>query len=163
VDHTKDAGPHPVVTSQNIMQKDVPAHEQDETIHLRRQYPTHEIRADDPYKELFEQTRARLKRQGLYRCIINNGDCKGEPTIHHDEVEFAYANSVDIPELDKLLGLTLNDDDFQKFVDEPGNLEVLCVNHHLPQGDVPIHLIPAADWTIIRVHKGATAPVVVVH
>lgn len=140
-----------------------PAHTQDQRIHLRRQYEAHIVRADDPYKDLFDQCKARLKAQGLWHCVINNADCKGVPTLHHDEIEFAYANSTDIPKLNKLLGLDLTDEDFSKFIDQPGNLEVLCVNHHLPEGDIPIHLIPSADWTIVRVHKAGTVPVIVVH
>ncbi len=140
-----------------------PAHDQFQVIHLKRHYESHVVRKDDPYAPLFEQVKERLKRQGLWHCVIDNADCKGIPTLHHDEIEFAYANSTDIPNLNELLGLHLTDEDFAQFIDQPGNLEVLCVNHHLPQGDVPIHLIPAADWTIVRVHKDTTAPVVVLH
>jgi hypothetical protein len=141
----------------------VPAHDQYQTIRLKRHYEEHEARSDDPYKKMFEEVKARLKRQGLWKCVIGNADCAGEMTLHHDEVEFAYANSVDLPDLNLLLGLHLTDEEFQEFIDEPGNLECLCANHHLPSGNVPIHLIPAADWTIVRVHKSTTAPVVVEH
>ena len=139
---------------------DTPAHDQRQVIHLLRHYEPHHPRQGDPYYHLFEQAKARLKRMGLWKCVINNEDCGGETTLHHSHIEFAYGPMVDLQRLNKLLGLHLDDEQYLKFIEEPSNLEVLCRNHHLPGGTVPIHEIPAADWDIVRVHKVGMAPVV---
>lgn len=136
---------------------DTPAHKQTQTIRLLRAYPSHEPRAQDPNYAEFEQVRARLKAQGLLKCIVNNADCSGGPQLHHTHVEFAYQNAVDVPTLDKLLGLSLTDADFAQWVESPGNLEVLCEAHHV--GILGIHMIPAADWDIVRVHLPGFNPV----
>jgi hypothetical protein len=134
-----------------------PAHKQTQTIRLLRAYPSHEPRAQDPNYAEFEQVRARLKAQGLLKCIVNNADCSGGPQLHHTHVEFAYQNAVDVPTLDKLLGLSLTDADFAQWVESPGNLEVLCEAHHV--GILGIHMIPTADWDIVRVHLPGFNPV----
>ncbi len=133
-----------------------------QTIHLRRHYEAHHPRSSDPNYRLFEQAKARLKAQGLWKCVIGNADCAGEITLHHSVVEFAYQNSIELPALDKLLGLDLNDDEFAKWIEGVGNLEVLCAQHHLPGQRFAIHDIPAADWDIVRAHKAGTVPVEVV-
>ena len=147
------------VTSRPI----TPAHDQSETIHLTRHYEAHHPRKGDPNYHLFEEAKARLKRQGLWKCVIGNEDCKGEITCHHSAIEFAYQNSVDVQRLDKLLGLHLTDASFAKWIEGVGNLEVLCAQHHLPGQRFAIHSIPAADWDIVRAHKVGLVPVEVVH
>lgn len=141
---------------------DVPAHSQSETVHLLRHYEAHHPRAGDPNYHLFEQAKARIKAAGLWKCVIDNEDCSGEPTLHHSAVEFAYANSVDISRLNRLLGLHLTDASFAKWIEGVGNLEVLCAAHHLPGQRFAIHSIPAADWDIVRAHKAGMVPVEVV-
>lgn len=141
---------------------DVPAHDQSETIHLRRHYEAHHPRKGDPNYHLFEEAKARIKAAGLWKCAIGNEDCAGEITMHHSHVEFAYGPSVDVNRLNKLLGLHLNDASFARWIEQPGNLEVLCANHHLPGHRFAIHSIPAADWDIVRVHKQGEVPVEVV-
>ena len=137
-----------------------PAHDQRQTISLIRHYPDHEPRADDPNYPLFEQARARLKRQGLLKCVIGDADCDGQIELHHAHVEFAYSHLVDLERLNELLGLHLDDDDeFQKWIESPGNLEPLCKRHHT--GVLGVHLIPSADWDVVRVHKVKTTPVIV--
>ena len=138
---------------------DVPAHDQRQVIHLLRHYEPHHPRQGDPNYHLFEEAKTRLKRQGLWKCIIANEDCGGETTLHHSIVEFAYGPMVDLDRLNALLGLHLDDASFQLFIEEVGNLEVLCANHHLPGNKVPIHDIPAADWDIVRAHKPGMNPV----
>ena len=138
-----------------------PAHDQTQSIRLLRAYPAHEPRADDPNYAEFEQVRARLKAQGLLKCIIANEDCSGGPQLHHTHVEFAYQNAVSVTLLDALLGLSLTDADFAQWVESPGNLEVLCEAHHV--GLLGIHMIPSADWDIVRVHVPGFHPVEVAH
>jgi hypothetical protein len=134
------------------------AHDQHQRISLIRHYPDHQPRADDPNYHLFDQAKARIKRQGLWRCALDDADCDGQLELHHSHVEFAYANLIDIPRLDQALGLHLTDDtDFQAWIESPGNLEVLCKQHHT--GVLGIHLIPTADWDTVRVHKTGADPI----
>ena len=132
-------------------------HYQKQSISLLRHYPEHEPRADDPNYPLFEQVRQRLQRQGLLKCSIGNADCAGGPQLHHTHVEFAYQNAVDVDSLNQLLGLHLTDADFAQWVESPGNLEVLCESHHV--GMLGIHMVPSADWDVVRVHKPGFMPV----
>ena len=141
--------------------KETPAHTQTQSIRLLRAYPAHEPRADDPHYAEFEAVRRRLKQQGLLKCIINNEDCSGGPQLHHTHIEFAYQNAVNVTLLDALLGLSLTDADFDQWVESPGNLEVLCEAHHV--GLLGIHMIPSADWDIVRVHVPGFHPVQVAH
>lgn len=141
----------------------VPAHDQAETIHLKRHYEAHHTRQGDPEYHLFEAAKKRLKEQGLWKCVIGNADCSGEISLHHSDVEFSYSPSVDLNALNRALGLHLSDADFAKWIEEPGNLEPLCMVHHLPGQRFAVHSIPYADWTIVRTHKVGTVPVEVVH
>jgi hypothetical protein len=135
----------------------VAAHDQAETIHLMQHVPTHDRREDDPHYHLFEQARARLKRQGLLKCIIDDELCGGEPELHHTYIEFSQINDVDSEKVAKALGLHFgSDEDFQQWAESPGNLEVLCRNHHISH--LGIHHIPGPLWEAIRFHKAGTAP-----
>ena len=138
----------------------VVAHDQHETIHLLRHYPDHEPRPHDPNYHLFNRTRARLEKQGLLKCVVDNTDCDGPISLHHSHFEFAYMNDVDVSAAEKILGLHLSDEEFAEYVEQEGNLEPLCHVHHI--GALAIHIIPTADWDIVRAHKLGTNPVVVV-
>jgi hypothetical protein len=133
------------------------AHQQTQTIRLTRAYPDHEPRAADPNYRLFETAKARMKASGQWRCAVNNADCAGGIQVHHSYIEFAYQNDVDVAALNEALGLHLADASFILWVESPGNLEPLCQAHHT--GVLGVHLIPTADWEIVRVHKGGLAPI----
>lgn len=110
------------------------AHDQSMTIHVLAHVPEHAPREDDPHYHLFEQAKTRLKRQGLWKCAINDDLCGGQLELHHSHVEFSQANAVDPAKIEKALGLHFDDDEaFQAWIESPGNLEVLC----LP-GDEPV-------------------------
>lgn len=136
---------------------DTPAHSQSQHISLLRHYPEHEPRKSDPHYAQFEQVRARLIAQGLFHCVVGNEDCAGQMQLHHSSVEFAYINAIDVESLDRVLGLNLNDASFQDWVESPGNLEPLCQTHHV--GILGVHLIPTADWDVVRAHKSGALPV----
>ncbi len=140
----------------------VPAHDQAETIHLQRHYEPHHARQGDPEWPLFQKAKRRIKKLGLWKCIIDNEDCKGYPTLHHALIEFSYEPEVDLDRLNQLLGMHLDDAAFHRYVVDPGQLEVLCQNHHLPGWRFAAHSIPHADWTIVRVHRAGLVPVEVV-
>lgn len=133
------------------------AHDQPLTLHILTHVPEHAPREDDPHYHLFEQAKARLKRQGLWKCVIDDDLCGGEPQLHHSHVEFSQVNAVDTAKVERALGLHFADDEaFQQWIEGPGNLEVLCRNHHVSHFGV--HVIPAALWEALRFHKAGAAP-----
>jgi len=131
------------------------AHEQRSTIHILQHVAEHAPREDDPHYHLFERAKARIKRQGLWVCAISDDLCGGELALHHSHVEFSEINAVDPARIEKALGLHFEDDEaFQQWVESPGNLEVLCANHHTSHFGV--HVIPAALWEGLRYHRAGT-------
>ena len=132
------------------------AHDQMMTIHVETHVPDHAPREDDPHYHLFEQAKARLKRQGLWKCIIADELCGGEPELHHTYIEFSQINEVDPKKVQESLGLHFdNDEEFQQWAESPGNLEVLCANHH--RTHYGIHVIPGPLWEALRFRMVGTA------
>ena len=132
------------------------AHDQMMTIHVETHVPDHSPREDDPHYHLFEQAKARLKRQGLWKCIIADELCGGEPELHHTYIEFSQINEVDPKKVEESLGLHFdNDEEFQVWAESPGNLEVLCANHH--RTHYGIHVIPGPLWEALRFRMVGTA------
>jgi hypothetical protein len=133
------------------------AHDQSLTLHLVTHVPDHAPREDDPHYRLFEQAKARLKRQGLWKCVIDDDLCGGGPELHHTHVEFSQINQVDEHKLEQALGLHFEtDEDFQRWAESPGNLEVLCANHH--RTHFGIHVVPGPLWEALRFRKAGSAP-----
>lgn len=132
-------------------------HDQALTLHLRLHVEAHEPRADDPHYHLFEQAKARLKRLGLWKCIVGDEHCEGTPELHHSHVEFSEINAVDPAKIERALGLHFtSDEDFQQWVESPGNLEVLCSGHH--RLDFGVHVLPAALWEANRFLRAGAEP-----
>lgn len=134
------------------------AHDQRSTIHIVQHVAEHEPREHDPHYHLFQAAKARIKRQGLWKCAIGDDLCGGSMALHHSHVEFSEINSVDPARIEQALGLHFEDDEaFQQWVEGPGNLEVLCVNHHRTYYGV--HVLPSALWEAVRWHRaGQPAP-----
>lgn len=131
------------------------AHDQAMTLHILSHIPDHQPREDDPHYHLFEQAKDRLKRQHLWRCMINDELCDGAPELHHTYIEFSQINEVDPDKVEKALGLHFdNDEDFQEWAESPGNLEVLCVAHH--RAHYGIHMMPGPLWEAVRFRKKGT-------
>ena len=125
------------------------AHDQSTTIHVLTHVPEHAPREDDPHYHLFEQAKARLKRQGLWKCVIADDLCSGEPELHHTHVEFSQINAADPEKIERALGLHFgSDEEFQAWAESPGNLEVLCAAHH--RTHYGVHTLPAALWEANR-------------
>jgi hypothetical protein len=132
------------------------AHDQAMTLHVLAHIPDHAPREDDPHYHLFEQAKARLKRQGLWKCMINDDLCGGEPELHHTFIEFSQINEVDPAKIQQALGLHFDSDEqFQEWAESPGNLEVLCSQHH--RAHFGIHVIPGPLWEALRFRKAGTA------
>lgn len=128
------------------------AHDQATTLHILAHVPEHEPRESDPHYHLFEAAKRRLKAQGLWHCVINDDLCGGTPELHHSHVEFSQINATDPHKIEQALGLHFaNDEEFQAWVESPGNLEVLCSNHH--RTHYGVHVIPSALWEALRWHR----------
>jgi hypothetical protein len=133
------------------------AHDQGLTLHLITHVPAHEPREEDPHYHLFEQVKARMKRQGLWRCVINDNYCGGNVELHHSHIEFSQAGGVDIDKVNQQLGLHLDDDgDFQEWIESPGNLEPLCAVHH--RTHFGVHVIPGPLWEPLRYRAADVKP-----
>jgi hypothetical protein len=133
------------------------AHKQMMNLHLAVSVPEHEPRESDPHYHLFNQAKARIKRQGLWQCIINDDLCSGGPELHHSHIEFSQINNMDLHKVEQAFGVNFEtDEDFQKWIESPGNLEVLCMAHHRTR--FGIHEIPAPLWETFRYRKTGTDP-----
>lgn len=125
------------------------AHDQMLTLHIRQHIEEHAPRSDDPHYHLFEAAKTLLKRQGLWKCIIDDELCSGQPELHHSVIEFSEANAVDPGKVGRALGLHFDtDEQFQQFIESPGNLEVLCEVHH--RTHYGIHVLPEPLWQAVR-------------
>jgi len=134
----------------------VNAHDQMMTLHLVQHVEAHEPRETDPHYHLFEEAKRRLKSQGLWKCIINDELCGGQPELHHSHIEFSAIGQVDPHKVEKAYGLHFDsDEDFQQWVEQPGNLEVLCSNHHRTR--YGIHVLPEPLWQNVRFHREGLA------
>jgi hypothetical protein len=128
------------------------AHDQMMTLHIRQHVEAHDRREDDPHYHLFEAAKRRLKEQGLWKCAIDDELCSGGPELHHSYIEFSEANAVDSQKVGKALGLHFStDEEFQEWVESPGNLEVLCATHH--RTHYGIHVLPEPLWQAVRFKK----------
>jgi hypothetical protein len=137
--------------------REIAAHQQAETLHVVASIPDHAPRAEDPYYRLFEQVKTRLKRQGLWQCILDDHYCAGGPELHHSHLEFSQIPGSDFTKVNQALGLHLADDDeFRAWAESPGNLEVLCVAHH--RTAFGIHVIPGPLWEPMRYRKAGLEP-----
>lgn len=138
--------------------KPVAAHDQMLTLHLMQHVEEHEPRESDPHYHLFDAAKRRLKAAGLWKCVIDDELCGGQPELHHSHVEFSAATQVDSHKVEQALGLHFEDDEaFQTWIESPGNLEVLCSNHHRTR--YGIHVLPEPLWQNVRFHKaGLQAP-----
>jgi hypothetical protein len=133
------------------------AHNAAMTLHLLTHIPEHHTRESDPHYHLFEQAKARLKKQGLWKCAIDDELCDGVPELHHTHVEFSAINAVDLHDVERAFGLHFkNNEEFQEWVESPGNLEVLCSNHH--RAHYGIHVIPGPLWEALRFKKANRKP-----
>lgn len=133
------------------------AHDQRMTVHIVTQVPEHEPQPGDPHYDLMQKAKARLKRQGLWRCAINDDYCGGEIEVHHTHIEAMPNGYVDLKKVNEGLGLHLDSDaDFQEWIESPGNLEPLCVVHH--RTHYGVHVLPHPLWEPLRYRKANVKP-----
>jgi hypothetical protein len=135
------------------------AHGQAMTLHVLAHIPEHTPRLDDPFHHLFEQAKARIKRQQPWKCAINDDPSGGGLEPLHSHVESLQANAVDRAKIEQAIGLhCASDENFQKWIERPPNLEVLCVNHH--RTHCGVHVIPPALRETLRWHRAGQPPAV---
>jgi hypothetical protein len=134
----------------------VAAHDQKMTLHIVAHIAEHEMREDDPHYHLFNEAKARLKKLGLWKCALDDDYCGGGPELHHYHVEFSQQNGMDFHKVNQALGLHIeSDEEFAQWIESPGNLEVLCANHH--RTHFGIHVLPAPLWEPLRYRKAGVA------
>lgn len=129
----------------------MPAHDQTLTVRLVEHIPAH-----GPRGEEFEKAKRRMKALGLDKCIIEGCNTGAQIEYHHSIVEHAWQGGVDVKKLNEAFGLHLSDESFTKWVQGPGNLEVLCMVHHRTQ--LGIHALPEPLWNLVRVWKAGMPP-----
>ncbi|HEX6498685.1 MAG TPA: hypothetical protein VF054_06590 [Micromonosporaceae bacterium] len=135
----------------------VPAHDSRLTLHLITHVDAHPPREGDPHYRLFEQARTRMKKLGLLRCAINSPMCAGPVELHHSHVEYSLIPMVDPARIEQAFGLHFADDEqFAAWVESPGNLEPLCVNHH--RGGLGVHVMPGPLWEALRYLRAGSPP-----
>lgn len=133
------------------------AHDQSMTVHILTHVPEHQPRENDPHYHLFNQAKARMKRQGLWKCAINDDYCGGNIELHHSHIEFSQVGSSDLKRVNEAFGLHLDDDEeFQAWIESPGNLEPLCEVHH--RTHYGVHVIPGPLWEPLRYRKANAKP-----
>jgi hypothetical protein len=133
------------------------AHSDNLTLHLITNVPEHEPRESDPHYHLFNAAKNRIKKAGLWKCAINDDLCSGTPELHHSHIEFSQINSTDPKRIEEAFGLHFtNDEEFQAWIESPGNLEVLCSSHH--RTHFGIHAMPAPLWESLRFRAVGTLP-----
>src|SRR5215467_526264 len=133
------------------------AHDQRMTVHILTHVPEHQPRETDPHYHLFIAAKARMKRQGLWRCAINDDYCGGNIELHHSHIEFSQVGGSDLDKVNHAFGLHLDsDDDFQEWIESPGNLEPLCEVHH--RTHYGVHVIPGPLWEPLRYRKANAKP-----
>ena len=138
---------------------DTPAHTDTLTLRLVVAFPAHEPRESDPHYAAFHAARRRLEKLGALRCWIDNADCGSGPIeLHHDKVEFALANDVDVVKFDEAYGLHLKDEnEFLDYINGEEGLLPLCPYHHRGHGG--IHCLPMPLWNVHRYCRdGVAAP-----
>ena len=135
----------------------VDAHDQRLTLHILEHIQAHDPRETDPHYHLFTAAKARIKKAGLWKCALDDDYCGGVPELHHLHVPFAQQNASDYQKVNEALGLHIADDDeFAAWIESPGNLEVLCTNHH--RTHFGIHVLPAALWEPLRYLRAGLTP-----
>jgi hypothetical protein len=133
------------------------AHDQRMTVHILTQIQEHEPAPGDPHYDLFQKAKTRLKRQGLWKCAINDDYCGGDIELHHTHIESSNIQFEDLHKVNEAFGLHLDtDEDFAEWIESPGNLEALCIVHH--RTHYGVHVLPHPLWEPLRYRKANAKP-----
>jgi len=133
------------------------AHDQNMTFSILAHIPEHDPREEDPNYKYFNAAKKKIKAAGLWKCAINDDLCGGQMELHHTHIEFSQIPNADKAKVEEYFGLHFTDNnEFQVWLESPGNLEVLCTNHH--RTHYGIHTLPHALWESLRFRKNGTLP-----
>lgn len=132
-----------------------PAHEQHQHCEFLLYYPEHEARERDSHYHVFEETKRRIKEQGLWKCSVP-GCQRSDIELHHSKVEFSLINGIDLGKFNELYGLHLTDEEFQVWVEGPENTTPYCRYHH--RGAEGIHFMRVPEWEANIVRKDNLPP-----
>jgi len=133
------------------------AHDVNMEFHILAHIPEHDPRETDPNYKYFLAAKRRIKKAGLWKCVINDDLCGGQVELHHTHIEFSQIPNADKAKVEAYFGLNFKDEDeFQQWLESPGNLETLCTNHH--RTHYGIHTLPHALWEALRFRKVGTKP-----
>jgi hypothetical protein len=133
------------------------AHDVNMEFHILAHIPEHDPRETDPNYKYFLAAKRRIKKAGLWKCVINDDLCGGQVELHHTHIEFSQIPNADKAKVEAYFGLNFkNDDEFSQWLESPGNLEVLCTNHH--RTHYGVHTLPHALWESLRFRKVGTLP-----
>ena len=132
-------------------------HDQKITLNILAHIPEHEPREDDPNYKYFLAAKQRIKKTGMWKCVVSDDLCGGQLELHHTHIEFSQIPNADIHKVEAYFGLNFkNDEEFAIWLESPGNLEVLCTNHH--RTHYGIHSLPHSLWETMRFRKNGTKP-----
>lgn len=132
-------------------------HDQKITLNILAHIPEHEPREDDPNYKYFLAAKQRIKKTGMWKCVVSDDLCGGQLELHHTHIEFSQIPNADKAKVEAYFGLNFkNEDEFQQWLESPGNLETLCTNHH--RTHYGIHSLPHALWESLRFRKVGTLP-----
>ena len=144
-----------------------PAHDETVRVTFIERWPAHEPREKDPHYKAFHAAKARLKKAGLLACNVKGDQHYGQIELHHELVEYAHVNDIDLAKFNEIYGLHLSDSEFRDFVEgapatnERGEtvnaLEPLCVEHH--RGVRGVHSLPGPEWNVLRAAKTEAEPI----
>lgn len=131
------------------------AHDQKVTHAYTVHYPAHPPREDDPHYADFHAFRERTKATA--KCAIGEhrddfSECHGQLEVHHDVIEFALQNRVDLKWLEKDYPGISNPDQVGAWVESDRNLKWLCEWHHRGHGGV--HVASASDFEAEKYVRG---------
>jgi hypothetical protein len=153
------------VVTQTVTEKTttiIKAHTQTETVTIRRYFPDHTPRADDPHYHYFNAARKRLHDAGKLICWVcgkGEGDPHNPIELHHTMVEYAIQNAIDIPRFEEAypeFGI-MSDEDFFRWVEQDDkNLTALCMAHHT--GLLGIHRLDGPTWNGLKFEKAGSPP-----
>jgi hypothetical protein len=123
-------------------------------------YPAHEPRTSDPHYKDFEAFRRRTKADARCQFAVETGDdseCDhGHPLeLHHNHIEFAMQNEVDLTRLEHIYPGVSNPDEIGAWVESAQNLIYLCQKHLRGHGGV--HVAAAADYEAQKFVRGLIA------
>ena len=136
------------------------AHDQSETHRYVAHYPEHGTREGDPHYRDFNHFHERTKHDPkVYQCAVGKrrgdfSDCTLDLPLelHHDHIEWAVQNGVDLAMLERQYPGVSNPDAVGAWVESAANLEWLCQFHHRGHGGA--HVASASDFEAQHFLKG---------